>query len=133
MRKLIAFTILFFAFATTLFGKGCSGTYFIKGKAYAADKTVLKNDTLTLKFGDEIQTIVTDNEGNFKIRLHWSNACPSNRSKEQHKRDNEKLNPPFIYISRAGKEIKLENNWEKYAECFPKSEKKVTKREELRF
>lgn len=129
-----ALMILFFTCLTTeAFGKGCSGTYFISGTAYSANKTILKNVTLTVKFGKETKTVLTDSNGHFEIELTWTNACPSKRTKEQHKQDNSRINPPFIYISYANKEIKLVNEWEKFADCFTDSKDKTTWKKDLYF
>gem|GEM_PF-1525439 len=131
---LFALTMLFITCLTNeAFGKGCSGTYFISGTAYTADKTILKNVTLTVKFGEETKTVLTDINGHFEIELAWTSACPSGRTKEQHKQDNKKINPRLIYLSYADKELKLENKWEKFADCFPDSKDAVTWKKDLYF
>ncbi len=125
--------LLFVSLTTEAFAKGCAGTYFIKGIAYSFDKTVLKNATFTVKFGTKIKTISTDSNGHYEIELSWESPCPSGRSKEQQKKDSEKSNPAFIYINFANKEIKLENNWKKYAECHPHSKDAITCKKDLYF
>lgn len=134
MKTIIALTILFFNFAsTTSCAKGCSGTYFIRGTAYSTDKTLLKSVTLTIVFGKETKTVLTDSIGHFEIELAWTSACPSGRTKEQHKQDNQKINPRFIYINYSDRVIKVENKWEKYAACFPDSKEAITWKKDLYF
>lgn len=133
MRSIIFSTALLLTLITTTYGKGCSGTYFIMGTAYSLDKTALKNVTLTIRFGNETKSVLTDSSGHYEIELAWTNACPSGRLDFQHKRDNKKLNPQFIYVGHSKKEIKLENKWEKYAKCFPKSKESVTWVTDLNF
>lgn len=134
LGSIILLTLLFsLSFTTHLSGKGCSGTYFIRGTAYSADKTVLKNTSLRIEFGKETKTVLTDSNGHYEIEISWINACPSGRTKKQHRQDNKKINPPFIYIHFADKEIKLENKWDKYADCFPDSKDAVTWEQDLHF
>ncbi len=119
--------------ASLVLGKGCSGTYFLNGTAYTVNNIILKNTRLTVRFGNLTKHIVTDSIGHFEIELAWTNACPSNLTKEQHKQLNQKINPQKIIISYADIEIILENNWEKYADCIPKSKDKVTMKKDLIF
>lgn len=127
-------TILLFTFLTTAtFAKGGAGTYYIKGTAYGTDKVVLKNVELTVKIGNETKSIKTDNNGQFKIEVHWESACPSDATIEQQEQANKKNNPEFIYINYADKKIKLYNKWKKYAQLFPKSKDEVTWKKDLHF
>ena len=131
---IFSLTVLFFCCLTIkTFSKGCSGKYYISGTAYSTDKAVLKNSTLTVKFGYSTKSILTDSNGHFEIELAWTNACPSRRTAAQHKQDNEKINPKFIYISYSDNEIKLKNKWEKYAYCFPDSKDETTWKKDLYF
>ena len=126
--------ILFFITLTTgTFAKGGSGTYYIKGTAYGTDKTILKNADLTVKIGSVTKTVRTDDNGLYEIEIPWESACRSRRTLAQHKRDNKKLNAEFIYVSYVNKKVKLDNNWEKYAELFPESKEKVTRKLDLYF
>jgi hypothetical protein len=130
--------LLIFTFISCLnlnksFAKGCSGIYFINGTAYSIHKTVLKNATLTIKFGEEIETISTDGVGHYEIALNWDNACPSSRTRIQHKRDNKALNPQFIYINFLNKKIKLRNRWQKFSGSFFESKDLITWHKNLYF
>lgn len=132
MRQIL--TILFFIVLTTgTFAKGGSGTYYIKGTAYGTGKTILKNADLNVKIGSVTKTVRTDDNGLYEIEVPWESACRSIRTFGQHRRDNKKLNPEFIYISYADKEIKLENKWKKYADLFPASKEKITRKKDLNF
>jgi hypothetical protein len=114
-------------------GKGCSGTYFISGTVYSVNKTVLKNVTITVKFGNETNTVLTDSNGHFEIELKWASACPSGRTKARIRKANEKINPKYIYIEYSNKKIKLDNKWKVYADCFPDSKDKITWKKNLYF
>lgn len=130
-------TMLAFVFSVCLtavaLGKGSSGTYFIIGTAYSSNKIVLKNATLTLTFGNETKTIVTDSSGHFEIELAWTNTCPSNQTATQHKKANKKINPQFVYIGNSDKEIKLKNKWKKYVGNYSFSKEAITWRKDLYF
>lgn len=131
---LIVFQLIFILCSLSLlFGKGCSGTYFINGTAYSVNNIILKNTQLTVKFGNLTKHIITDSSGHFEIELAWTNACPSKLTEENHKQLNKKINPQEISISYADIEIILENNWEKYADCNPKSKDKTTWNKDLIF
>lgn len=133
-KTLFSLTLIFFICLTTVaIGKGCSGTYFISGTAYSTNNTILKIATLTVKFGKETKTVLTDSNGHFEIELAWTNACQSGRTKKQHKQDNKKINPQYVYIGYATNEIKLENKWENYRDCFPDSKDSVTWKKDLYF
>ncbi len=132
MRHIL--TILFFIVLTTgTYAKGGSGTYYIKGTAYGKDKTILKNTDLAVKIGSVTKMVRTDDNGLYEIEVHWESACPSLRTFGQHRRDNKKLNPEFIYFSYEDNEIKLDNKWEKYADLFPESKEKITRKKDLYF
>lgn len=127
-------TILFFlALTTGTFAKGGSGIYYIKGTAYGAGKTILKNTELTVKIGSTTRKIRTDGNGVYEIEVPWENADPSLRTNGQHRHDNKKLNPKFICISYMDKEIKIDNNWKKYAVLLPESKEKITRKKDLYF
>lgn len=120
-------------FSKASFGKGCSGTYYIKGIAFTNNKTILKNVELLVYFGDEVKTVTTDEKGHFDIEIKWSNACPSMLSKAQHDAQNAKRNPKTIFIKYNNTQVELENDWKKYARCFPKNKKQVTRKLDLNF
>ncbi|HYV93678.1 MAG TPA: hypothetical protein VE978_18025 [Chitinophagales bacterium] len=127
-------TILFFSLLTAItFAKGGSGIYYIKGTAYGADKAILKNAELTVKVGGRIKTIRTDDHGQFEIEVQWESACPSGRTILQHRCDNKKINPEFIYIRYDDKEVKVNNKWKKYGQLFPESEDKIIRKKDLYF
>ena len=121
------------SWTTPTFRKGCSGTYYISGTAYRADKTIIKSAGLTVKFGKDTKIVRTDSNGQYEISVHWDSACPSGLTGEELKKENERINPQFIYITYADNEIKLENKWEKYADCSPASKDEVTWKKDLHF
>jgi hypothetical protein len=132
VKRILA--ILFLTFLTTAsFAKGSSGICYIRGIAYGTDKTILKNADLTIKIGNATKTVKTNSNGEFEIDVYWESACPSGRTLWQHRRDDKKINPEFIFISYADKEIKLNNKWKKYAESFPDSIDQVTWKKDLFF
>jgi hypothetical protein len=115
------------------FGKGCSGNYYICGKAYLNNNMTLVNVKLTVIFGKDTIQVITDSKGKFELELKWKNACPSLLSEEEHNEQNSKINPKFIYIKYFDKQIELENNWKNFAHCVPKSKKQITRRYDLKF
>ena len=131
--KQILIILFLISLTTGAFAKGFTGSYYIKGTAFNKNKTILKNVNFTVKIGSTIKTVTTDDNGLFEIEIHWENACPSLRTFEQHKCDNKKLNPEFIYISYEDKEIKLNNKWKKYLISFPKSKEKSIRKKDLNF
>jgi hypothetical protein len=128
------FALFIFVFISTFaFAKGCSGNYYIAGKAYGEGKTVLKNIEFTVTIGATVKTIKTDDKGNYEIEVPWVNACPSMRSPAEHNADNERLNSKSIIIEYNNKKIEVDNNWHKYARCAFDSKKQVTRKYSLHF
>lgn len=126
--------ILFLLFSSLLsFGRGSNGNYFIIGKAYNSQGQLLKNQTIKVTFNNQIQEITTDNNGNYELKIYWESTCPSAKTKKEKAEANEKLNPKWIKVSYNGKEIKIKNKWEKYAELFPDDKKSITRKLNLKF
>ncbi len=132
MKYILTF-LFFLLFTNGIFAKGGSGTYFITGKVFVQTKTILKNIELKIKIGIITKTIKTDEYGNYEIEIPWESACPSGRTKEQNKRDNKRINVKYIYFSYLNKKIKLFNEWKKYAQLFPESKEKITRKQDLNF
>ena len=124
---------LFVVLTTGAYLKGGSGKYFIKGIAYSQDKLTLKNIELNVKIGKETKTIITDDKGQFEIEIPWATACPSGISKQSWRKKTDRLNPDTIYVIYNNKEIKIKNEWEKYANLFPEDKDKVTMKRNLVF
>ncbi len=116
-----------------IYGKGCSGTYYISGTAYGKDNSPVKTSSLVVKVGSTTTIAQTDTLGHFEIAIAWSSACPSKLSKMELKKENERLNPAYILISYHGIEINIENKWEKFAQCIPASRQSVTWQKDLTF
>ena len=122
-------TILFFVcLSTATFSKGGSGTYYIKGTAYGADKIVLNNVDLLV----DGTVVKTNDNGQFEIAVQWESACPSQKIKK-YRHNNKILNPKYIVIRYGDKELKLKNRWKKYGDLFSKSKDKVTRKKDLHF
>jgi hypothetical protein len=133
MRHIL--TILFFGFITmSALSKGGSGIYYIKGKAYGGiNKVVLRNVDLMVKINGKETFIKTDDNGCYEIEVNWRSACPSGISKSEWEIKTNELNPKSIFVKFKDIEIEIENNWKKYAEIFPKSKEKVTRKKDLYF
>jgi hypothetical protein len=126
--------LIFFLFLTTIaLAKGGSGTYFIQGKVLLNSKTLLKNSKLKVKIGTLIKFIKTDNNGNYEVEIPWQSACPSGRTKEQNRRDDKKINTKYICFIYNNKKVKLINEWQKYAQLFPKSKDEITRKQDINF
>jgi len=121
------------SFKSEIGKKGCSGTYYISGKAFSSDKTILKNKTLKVIIGKETKTIETDSLGQYEIAVSWTNACRSGLTNEEHNRLNKKINPEYIHVHYLEKSVKLENKWKHYADCLPDSKQEVTWQKDLYF
>lgn len=132
MKRHIIYTLLFLV-PTLVFAKGGSGVYYIKGIAYTKNKTPLKNETFSVKLGNKITEYKTDNKGQFEIEIRWVSACPSGLNDKEYENENKRLNPEFIFIQFNDSEIKIKNEWKKYAKLFPKNKKEITKHENLQF
>ncbi len=129
-----ALAILFFVLCVTaLFAKGGAGSYFVKGTAYGTNKTILKNCELTVTAGGKSQVVKTDSLGQYEIEVSWETACPSGISAAKRRRETKRHNPKYIYIKYNDKELKLNNDWEKYAQLFPETKDAVTKKQNLFF
>ena len=132
MKRTLA--ILFFIFSVTgLYAKGGAGSYFIKGTAFGINNTLLKNCELTVTAGGNTQVVKTDSLGQFEIAISWETACPSGISAAKRRRETKRHNPKYIYIKYNDKELKLNNDWEKYAQLFPETKETVTKKQNLFF
>jgi hypothetical protein len=115
------------------FAKGGSGIYYITGIAYGNNKTILSNASFTVKIGEEIKQYKTDSKGQFEIEVHWTSACRSNINTQEWEKENRRLNPEFIFIKYNDIEIRLNNEWKKYAKIFPENKNEVTKHSDLLF
>lgn len=133
MKKILFILTFLFFYQSFAFSKGCSGSYFINGFAYNAQKELLTNKIIIVKIGNVTDTIFTDTKGFYEIEIKWRNACPSGVSKSEHSNLNKKINPDFIHIGYQGIIIRLNNEWEKYAECFPENKKSITRKVRLNF
>ncbi len=126
------FLMLLVSFHLSAIADGASGTYHMKGVAYAADKTILKNTELTVKIGETITKVITDENGNYDISVFWATACPTGLSSAQRKRETDRINPDHIFVRYGTQKIKVNNDWEKYT-YFSSNEKDPVKKMDLRF
>lgn len=113
--------------------KGCSGVYYMQGKAFSESQKTLNSITIQVIFDEKKQSIVTDDEGNFELIVPWINTCKSKISEEEHEKINARLNPQFILFKYDGKQVKLTNDWKRFANCFPVSKESITCYKELHF
>lgn len=135
MRHYLKYVLSMLLISLSLIGyaKGSSGKYYIKGIVYGAHKTVLANTFITVQVGDNVQQIKTDDEGQFEIEVRWIMPCRSGISNDQWQQSKKRLNPEFIYFTWGTTEIKLKNEWEKYAGVVSENKKDVTRYEDVIF
>lgn len=126
-------SILLISLSLIVYAKGSSGKYYIKGVAYGTQKTVLANIFITVQVGDKVQQIKTDDKGQFEFEVRWIMPSRSGISNDQWQQSKKRLNPEFIYVTWGNIEIKLKNEWEKYAVESPENKEEVTKKEDLIF
>lgn len=112
--------------------KGCSGSYFIAGKAYN-NKNLLKKETIHIVFGDKKFDIQTTENGDFEIEINWTNACKSGVTAEEHANLNKKFNPEKIIFSCKNKNLSFDNEWKKYGKCGVSDKKELTNKKDLHF
>ena len=130
MRTLLL--ILLLTMNLKAFPRGSSGVYHMKGIAYSADKNILKNSELTVKIGEKVHKVMTDENGNYDIGVRWMTACRSGSTKLHAKRETDRLNPDYIFISFDGKQIKVKNDWKNYT-YWKTEEKEPVKKMDLNF
>lgn len=114
--------------------KGASGTYYIKGIAYGANKSVIRDAILQVKIGDNTLAVNIDANGRFTIPVRWTVPCISGPAWNRKKRAKirSKYNPDFIYISLGSQTTRISNKWKKYGSLFPTKEESTWKHD-LRF
>lgn len=105
----------------------------MQGKAFSESQKTLNSITIQVIFDEKKQSIVTDDEGNFELIVPWINTCKSKISEEEHEKINARLNPQFILFKYDGKQVKLTNDWKRFANCFPVSKESITCYKELHF
>jgi len=113
--------------------KGCSGTYFIVGKAYNKKNTLIKKESIQVVFGDKKFDIKTNPNGEFELVIEWMNACKSVVTSEQHAALNKKFNPEKIVLSYENQTLTIENEWKKYGKCGVSDKKELTNKKDLHF
>lgn len=133
MRILLT-TLLFISMANLGFADGAIGVYYIRGTAFGAGKSdTLKNVELAVKIKNETRNIKTDDKGEFVIEIPWSGACPTGSTPEDMARQERMYNPRYIYVKYSGKEVKIINEWKKYARESFKTKEEVTKNQNIFF
>jgi hypothetical protein len=113
--------------------KGGSGIYYISGKAYGPGRSLLANETITVDFQGKTWTVNTDNEGNYELEIRWYSACPSGATKAGMERQERQLNPKWIVVKYGSYEMKIQNQWKKYAKSGNKDKNEVTRKLDLQF
>jgi hypothetical protein len=113
--------------------KGCSGSYFIAGKAFYKKKTFIKNESIQIVFGDKKFDTQTSEHGDFEIEINWKNTCRSSSSKIEHLKRNEYYNPRKITFSYKNKTLTFDNEWKKYGKCGVSNKKELTNKKDLYF
>ena len=74
-----------------------------------------------------------DKNGHYEIELEWTSPCTSDGTEEQHRQEALKHDPEFVFIIFKGHELKLKNEWKKYAHCVPESKAAITWKKDLYF
>lgn len=132
MIRQLLIMLLFITSPLLSFSKGAGGVYYITGKASAAHR-VLANQPLTIKFNNNTWTVLTDREGYFRIAVPWSTACPSGITALRRKRLNKRMNPKWIIVQYEQYEVKLQNDWKKYARRSFADEEESIRKKDLHF
>ncbi|HWY35397.1 MAG TPA: hypothetical protein VNX68_12185 [Nitrosopumilaceae archaeon] len=131
--RLILTIFFLHVFFHAVSAKGGSGAYYIKGIAFGTDKSKLINVEFTVRVAGKTKMVRTDDSGQFEIEVPWETACPSGITKKQYKRKTDRMNPTYIYLKYKDIEIKIKNEWEKYAQLFPESKEGVTQKKDAYF
>ncbi len=125
--KYIFFLLVFTSFSIFAFSKGGSGEYYISGIAFDNKNQPIKNGTIAINFNEKRTIIKTDNLGKYKIIVAWQTACPSDFYWLGIERENERLNPKWIFVTYEGTQIKIANQWRKYSDLFSDNENHITR------
>lgn len=110
--------MLLIGVSASVYGKGRSGSYCIKGIAHKKDKTILVHTTIGVRIGNEKKEVTTDDNGRFEFDVPWTSPCRSGINRHSWEKERKRLNPKFIYIKHGAAEIKLRNRWKKYSNQF---------------
>lgn len=133
------YTFLVFLFVTFFLNssfkilKGCSGSYFIAGKAFYKKNTLNKKESIQVVFGDNKFDIQTNANGAYEVKIEWTNACKSDVTSEQHAELNKKLNPKNILFIYKKDTLYITNEWKKYGKCGVTDKKELTNKKDLHF
>jgi hypothetical protein len=113
--------IILLFFALNGFSKGGSGYFYIKGKAYSANNTLLKDALISVTHNGETTEYMTSTTGQFKIKIKWTVPCKSGIPADHYERIDEENNEPWIQISFKCQGTTVENEWKKYSGIFRES------------
>lgn len=107
MLKKITFIVLLNLVVTILFSRPRSGSYIIEGTLFSLDGKTMKSQKII--YGNE--TIFTNNEGVFKIKVPWIyDDCEGYKKKKC----NDLLNGSHIQLIVEGVRLYIKNKWIKY-------------------
>ena len=132
MKRLLLFFILIFL-AQAAFSKGASGKYFIEGRAFDSKNFILPYSLITVDFNNQLTLVRTDGTGDFRIEVEWHTACPTGAAEGDIERDNDLMNPKWIFLTCNDIEIKVEHQWRKYGMLSYKNESGNIRKLDLNF
>lgn len=113
--------------------KGKSGHYFLTGLAISKSGDTLKNQPIIIYFKDNVDTLLTDSNGYYKVKIQWATACPSGVTPWQRRQATKKHNPKKIYFSYRDKKINIKNDWKRFVSADFSNLDSLTKTENLIF
>ena len=103
--------IFLILFSTLSFSKGMSGYYFIEGKAYSANETILKNALLNFQMGEHLIEFKTDEDGKFKVKIPWRTPCRSGLSNKAAEKITKEINPNESHFGFKCQGTMVKNYW----------------------
>jgi len=131
MRNL--FLVLLIFSSSLGLAKGTSGFYYLEGKAYSANETILANALLSFTLNEKVYEFNTDEKGNFNTKIYWVIPCKSGMSIAQSKKRIAELNPDRIHFNFKCQGTKIKNYWKEFTDASYNSEKENVMRLDLHF
>lgn len=107
MLKKILFTALLIFVALSVFSRPRSGAYILEGTLFSLDGKIMKSQKLI--YGHD--TIVTNDQGVFKIKVRWIyDDCRGYKKRKC----NHLLNGAYVQLTVEGVHLYIKNKWIKY-------------------
>jgi len=110
MLKYIILILIILIFNNPSFSKGGHGEYLLIGNAYDKNNKAIRNGALYVEFKGKIDTIQTNDCGEYNVSIPWQTVCPSDFFIFS-EIENRKLNPKSIYVTFRDDKIEIENKW----------------------